>query len=379
MGDVATCPQCGALITRELERCRRCKTYLHGTALEGALITSLLPESLRARPGTATIALVTLTYYVMMVVLSAPAEPGAVLGFSGFTLIQLGATQGARILLGEHWRFLTSILAHHDLLHLLFNVSALASAGPIVEELFDRKKMFLIYVSTGVLSMVASFFWYVAVLDQPGYVSAGASGAISGLIGAALFGARRRVLDGKAVARSMVMWSIAMVAWGFMMPGINNAAHFGGWAVGALLGRFAPLGLASSVATNRALSVATLGTLLAALGCTVLMLSNLRGYPATLTVDDRPRAILGFRYAGTAARGDSDRKRIAEKCLAHVEPGARAAPPTAEALRECELFVRVAADAGVSYAVMASLLVRAGRAEEGARYLAVAHRMGGGM
>lgn len=372
MREAATCPKCGALITRELERCRRCNTYLHGTALEGALITHLLPESLRARPGTAAIALVTLLYYVMMVVLSAPAEPGAALGFSRFTLLQLGATQGARQLLGEHWRYVTSILAHHDLVHLGFNIWALSSAGPLVEELFDRKKMFLVYVVGGVLSMVVSFFWYVSVLHQPGFVSAGASGAVSALIGAALFGARRRTFEGREVARSMLLWSITLVAWGFMMPGVNNAAHAGGWVVGALCGRFVPLGL-GSVTANRALSVASLGVLLGVLACTVMMLAQLRGFPASLTADDEPRTLIGIRYAGGADPGQSDRQDIATRCLDHLQ---RESPgPTA--LHDCELFSRVDAWSPAAYYAVGSILTAQDRPEEGARYLAVAARLAG--
>lgn len=372
--DVTTCPKCGALITPQLERCRRCQTYLHGTALEGALITHLLPEALRTRPGTGTIAIVTLLYYVMMVVLSAPTEPSSALGFSAFSLLQLGATQGARQLLGEHWRYLTSILAHHDLLHLAFNVSALATAGPIVEQLFDRKKMFLLYVASGVLSMVISFFWYVHVLDQPGYVSAGASGAVSGLIGAALFGARRRVLDGRDVARSMTLWSIAMVVWGFMMPGVNNAAHGGGWVVGALIGRFAPLGLAQSVAANRALSVAALATLLLAGAATAQMLAQLRGTPASLTVDDEARHILGMSYAGGADPTDSDRGSLSARCMAGA---ASPDPPSAELLRDCELWARATPGSFLPYHVLAGVLARAGRPDDAARYASVARALGG--
>ena len=373
MAETQTCPQCGALITPQLERCRRCGKYLHGTALEGAL-TQVLPESLRARPGTATIALITVLYYVMMVVLAAPADSASLFGFSSFTLQQLGATQGARQLLGEHWRFVTSVVAHHDLMHLAFNLWALASAGPLVEELFDRKKMLLTYLVSGVLSMMVSFVWYVYVRQDVGYVSAGGSGAVSGLIGAALFGARRRVLDGRDVARGMLMWSGYMVLWGFMMPGINNAAHLGGWVVGALAGRFLPLGLPRSVAANSALSVGVLASLLAVVVATVLMLANLRGYPASLTYDDEPRRLLGMPYGGGADPASSDRTAAETRCLAVFDRPDAA--PTDEDLRACELYTRVAPWHGPAYSVAGDLLLRAGRLDDATRYLGIARRLG---
>jgi len=370
VAELQTCPKCGALITRELERCRRCKTYLHGTQLEGALLQHLLPESMRGAPGTASLALITIVYYVMMVVLSAPVDHGSLLGFSHFSLIQLGATSGTRQLLGEHWRYVTSILAHHDLMHLAFNLWALSSAGPLVEELFDRKKMMILYLLSGVASMIVSFVWYVFVLGQIEFVSAGASGAVSGLIGAALFGARRRGSEGREVVSGMTRWSIYMVAWGFMMGGINNAAHLGGWVVGGLIAHFMPLGLARSTVAQRGLSVAVLGVLAVAIASTAMMLVTLRGFPASLALDPYPRRMFGMTYAPGMDWEGSDLPAIFARCTAHLESSAT---PSEEAIHDCELNTRVN-DGFASFALHAQLLARAGQLEEAQRYAAVAEQ-----
>ena len=71
------------------------------------------------------------------------------LGFSSFSLIQLGATHGPSILRGQYWRFVTSIFGHHDLLHIALNLWCLVTVGPIVEKIFDRKKMIILYLVAG--------------------------------------------------------------------------------------------------------------------------------------------------------------------------------------------------------------------------------------
>ena len=70
---VQTCPKCGALIVPQLERCRRCNAYLHGTEIEGRLIESIVPRRLAKSPGTAIIVGLILLYYVLMLVLAVPA------------------------------------------------------------------------------------------------------------------------------------------------------------------------------------------------------------------------------------------------------------------------------------------------------------------
>jgi membrane associated rhomboid family serine protease len=296
-------------------------------------------------------------YYLLMMVLSFGGSPSSLLGFSGFSLVQLGATHGASILLGQYWRFVTSIFGHHDLLHIAFNLWALTAAGPVVEEIFDRKKMLLIYLLSGIASMVVSFVWYVYAKGHIDYVSAGASGAVSGMIGAALFGARRMGPQGAHIAAGMTRWAIYMVIWGFAVAGINNAAHAGGFIVGAAMARFVPLGIAKSVAAQRLLSVAMLGLLALFVASTGLMLANLRGFPASLPNDAEPRSILGAVYHQGAPLAQSDQARIWKACLDALQADGA---PTPDRVQACELNVRANGHHPDSYRMLALLIDRSG-------------------
>ncbi len=314
--NVTTCPKCGALITPQLVRCRQCKHYLHGTQLEGFVFESLLPQKLAGSPGTGMIAVFIGLYYALMVMFAGPSN---LLGFSGYTLQQLGATHVPSILMGEHWRFVTSIFGHHDLVHLAFNLWALAYVGPIVEELFDRKKMLIIYLLSGTASMVISHFWYLEVRGSIGMTSAGASGAVCGLIGAALIGARRLGPQGADMAKQMGRWSIYMVVWGLVMPGINNAAHLGGFAVAAALAGLVPVGLTQTVAAQKVLSVLVTVMVATVIACVAMMLLNLRGFPGSLQNDAHSKRILFFQYADGAQWEYSDQKTIPDRCLRRLE------------------------------------------------------------
>jgi rhomboid protease GluP len=65
----------------------------------------------------------------------------------------------------------------------------------------------------------------------------GASAALCGLIGAALyFGKSRGGLYGETVYRQIGGWALASILFGFLVPGINNWAHGGGLVAGAAMG-----------------------------------------------------------------------------------------------------------------------------------------------
>jgi membrane associated rhomboid family serine protease len=350
---VNACPKCGAMIVPQLARCRQCKTYLHGTNVEGFLFEHLVPAQLQRSPGTATLSFLICLFYALMLAL---AGEGSLFGFSGYTLIELGAVHGPSVLRGQAWRFVTSIFGHHDLLHLVLNLSSLVAVGAVVERIFDPKKMMLIYLASGVASMAISFVWYVYVIDQPMIVSAGASGAVCGMIGAAWFGARKLGPEGADVVRRMKWWSVLMLIWGFRVPGINNSAHIGGFIVGALLAHFVPAGITKSVGKHKALSFAMLGALATGAGSAALMIENLRGFPVALEADVAPRAILGHVYYEGHAPEHSDQIMAWQSC----EDALRENVVPEEALRRCELNVRINDGIPASYTMLSKVLEQSG-------------------
>jgi rhomboid protease GluP len=129
---------------------------------------------------------------------------------------------------GEWWRFLTANFLHIGLIHLLFNSYALYQVGPLVEQIYGEQKFIFIYIFTGIFCMIPSYY--------AGINGAGASGAISGLIGLmAAYGYRQGGTFGKALMKSMLTWMGMTIVYGFII-GANNVAHAGGFIAGGILG-----------------------------------------------------------------------------------------------------------------------------------------------
>lgn len=153
-------------------------------------------------------------------------------------LIALGANHPEWVLgRGEWWRLVSSMFLHIGLAHLLLNGWALYQLGGLFELLAGSSRLFLVYFVTGAAGSLASLWWTQGL-------SAGASGAIFGLLGALIAYLLRRREHLTPFARSLlgqlVAWAAINVFIGFSIPGIDNAAHLGGCAAGFLLGLILP-------------------------------------------------------------------------------------------------------------------------------------------
>ena len=156
-----------------------------------------------------------------------------------FALLQLGAKYGPAIDAGEYWRFLTPVVLHGGLIHLLFNSYALFALGPAAEGYYGSARFLAIYLLAGLAGTIASY------MRSPG-LSIGASGAIFGLLGAlAAFFYSARGLLGAERSRQQITQLVTMaginIVLGLSTPAIDNAAHIGGLMAGGLAGfAFAP-------------------------------------------------------------------------------------------------------------------------------------------
>jgi rhomboid protease GluP len=146
----------------------------------------------------------------------------------GAVLVDFGSFNLFLVSQGEWWRFVTANFLHIGLMHLLFNSYALFQVGPLVEEIYGEQKFLFIYIFTGIFCLIPSYY--------AGIGGAGASGAISGLIGLmAAYGYRQGGAFGKALMKSMLTWMGMTIVFGFFI-GANNVAHAGGFLAGGALG-----------------------------------------------------------------------------------------------------------------------------------------------
>ena len=145
--------------------------------------------------------------------------------------MRLGAKYGPLIAAGDWWRLLTPIFLHGGLIHLAFNSIVLFDLGPAVEQIYGSHKYIVLYIVTGAAGYVVSFLWH------PYSVSVGASGALMGLIGAMIaYGRQHRSRFGDSIKSMYVRWAIYGLIYGFIVPGVDNAAHLGGLGAGLLFG-----------------------------------------------------------------------------------------------------------------------------------------------
>lgn len=148
-------------------------------------------------------------------------------------LVRWGAKFGPGILDGEWWRLIVPVFLHVGFFHLLANTFGLIIFGGTVEATFGPVSYAGIYLLSGVLGNVASF-WAGPALG------AGASGAVFGITGA--FGMylllNRRMLGqfGRQSLTSIGVILAINLAFGFVVAGIDNAAHLGGLVAGTLAG-----------------------------------------------------------------------------------------------------------------------------------------------
>jgi membrane associated rhomboid family serine protease len=135
---------------------------------------------------------------------------------------------GPEVASGEWYRLLTSGFVHYTLLHIVFNMLILYRFGEMLEVALGRLRLTALYVA----ALLAGSFG--AVLLQPGVFTAGASGAVFGLVGAAAVGLRQRGID---VWQSGVGPLLAINLFlTFALPGISIGGHLGGLVGGALVG-----------------------------------------------------------------------------------------------------------------------------------------------
>jgi len=127
---------------------------------------------------------------------------------------------------GEWWRLFTSAFLHGGLLHIGFNMYVLYVLGPPLERVLGHGRFLILYLLAALGGSVASY-----IFSPLNVLSVGASGAIFGLLAAILVVGHRLRRDVRNVAALLAI----NVAIGFVVPGIDWRAHFGGAIVGAAI------------------------------------------------------------------------------------------------------------------------------------------------
>lgn len=158
-------------------------------------------------------------------------NPLTLLSPSDRSLLIMGATGVWPInAYGSWWTLISATYLHGGILHIFFNMMALMQLGPFVLEAYGLFRFVVIYTLTGIAGFLLS---YLAGIP----LTIGASASICGLIGAILYyGKSRGGFFGGMIYRQAMGWTIGLVLFGLLIPGINNWAHGGGLLSGMTLG-----------------------------------------------------------------------------------------------------------------------------------------------
>jgi len=227
------CPNCRKLISRSAPACPACGLKHPGSIWNDNVFT-------RSAGGQAGVLRVILAANITMFVLSLVIEPRfSSLSSSPFnflspsnnSLLVLGSTGTIPLFqLNRWWTLISASYLHGSLLHIVFNMIALYQLGPFILKEYGASRMISIYTLSGIGGYLLSAFFGVRF-------TIGASAAVCGLIGAALYyGKSRGGAYGSAIYRQIGGWAVGIFLFGLMVPGINNWGHAGGMLFGALTG-----------------------------------------------------------------------------------------------------------------------------------------------
>ncbi len=146
---------------------------------------------------------------------------GALLGSSADP-----ALAGQGVAHGQWWRIITSGFLHENLLHIGFNMWVLYYLGLMLEPALGRVRFATVYAVSLLCGSLG------ALLVSPHELTVGASGAIFGLMGAAVVEMRARQVP--LMASGVGGLILLNLVISFTIPGISWGGHIGGLVGGAL-------------------------------------------------------------------------------------------------------------------------------------------------
>lgn len=134
----------------------------------------------------------------------------------------------------EFYRLFTCLFLHFGIEHLLNNMVILGALGWNLELEIGRIRFLIIYFGSGLFGNAVSLVLHSAAQEHA--VSAGASGAIFGLMGALLWVViANHGRLGRLSGRGMLFMVALSLYFGLSSSGVDNYAHIGGLIFGFLL------------------------------------------------------------------------------------------------------------------------------------------------
>lgn len=135
---------------------------------------------------------------------------------------------------GEYYRLLTAVFMHFGINHIANNMLILFILGDNMERALGHIKYLIFYLVCGVGANLVSMA--VNIAQNEIVVSAGASGAIFGVIGGLLYavGVNHGRLE-DLHTRQLGVMVLCSLYFGFVSEGVDNVAHVAGLIIGIVM------------------------------------------------------------------------------------------------------------------------------------------------
>ena len=172
-----------------------------------------------------------LTYLLIainVIAFVAMAASGGGIDGRGGSVYREGALFGPAVDAGDWWRIVTAGFLHSGPLHIMFNMYFLYFLGTLLEPEIGKLRFAIIYF----VSLVGGSFG--ALLLSPDAVTVGASGAVFGLMGAAILAMRARGIDPMQSGLGVTL--LLNLGITFLIPNISIGGHIGGLLAGGIVG-----------------------------------------------------------------------------------------------------------------------------------------------
>jgi len=199
----------------------RCPDHARGAASAPRQRAKVTARRLSAPVGIVTRVLIAVNVAIYLLELAA----GGTVSGTGNWLYNNGVLLGPLVAQGDWWRLITAPFLHYGPLHLGMNMLVLWFIGPALEEYFGAWRYLLLYVVAGLAGSAG------ALILSPDALTVGASGAIWGLMGAAVLLEARRIYVFGGQAMGLVVFNLIFT---LLIPGVSIGGHIAGGIGGAL-------------------------------------------------------------------------------------------------------------------------------------------------
>lgn len=236
------CPSCRQLVGVNDDECLNCGRRRPGLLAHSRILTALAQED-----AFATLVLWACgALYLASVAVNLEGIAGddvmSFLAPAPQSLFLFGASGSVPVFhFGRFWTVLAAGWLHGGLLHIVFNMMWVRNLAPVTAHLYGTSRTVIIYTVSSVTGFLASslagqFLPFLPSFLHGAGLTIGASASIFGLMGALLYYGHRS--GSPLLTQQVKAWALGGVVFGFLMPGIDNWAHGGGFLGGYLVSRW---------------------------------------------------------------------------------------------------------------------------------------------